>query len=310
MRRRGHLYPTLMLATALATTVLAISTASAQEEGAAAETPEPRGKLLWSDATFFRYNPLGLITSASLEYQYRLHDSEHPALSTNYLSVAFRPIVTPAFARLGATAEIMPLSLLRLGVGYELIPFFGAFGYLQSFQDAEADMWEDTLDDNADAGENYATFGRQLSFTGLLQAKAGPIAVRSKATLANVTFDLEGDDTVFFDPFLGIALPERGWYVVNDLDALYVGGRLVAGLRHTYIDSFIPDEPDDPNGPIHRLGPLIVYEIAGDGEGKLQAVKAVGLFQLYLKHRYRAGQEMTRWFPYTGIGIIVEGQLL
>lgn len=273
---------------------------------------QSKHSVVWRDATFFRYNPLGLITSAALEYRLRLYDSDHPLFAQNYVSAAATPVLTPAFTRLGGTVEVMPLSIVRLGVSYEYIKYFSTFGHLQSFEGPSADVSEATRDANEDAGDPYDGYGSQLSFTALLQAKVGPIAVRTKAVVGRLDYTLEDGDTVFFDPFLDILSPQEGWIWTNDLDALYVGNGFIVGLRHSAVDAIYPDMDgaEDPNGPIHRVGPLVVLQIAGDGEGVISNVSAVALLQLYLQHRYRAGQEISRALLYTGIGIIVEGSLL
>jgi len=207
----------------------------------------------------------------------------------------------------------MPLSLLRLGVQYEFIPYFGTFDYFQSFEDALAPVDDDSIEANGEDGQNYVTAGTQLSFTGLLQLKVGPIAARTKVLFGRVSYDVREGDAVFYDPFLDLMLPAEGWVVTNDLDVLYIAGDLVAGVRHSFLKSMVPlpaGTTDDPNNPIHRLGPLIVYKFAGDGEGAVTSVSALGLFQLYLVHRHRAGQSTSQAIPYTGVGVIVEGQLL
>ena len=47
----------------------------------------------------------------------------------------------------------------------------------------------------------------------------------------------------------------------------------------------------------------------GDDEGLLHKVSALGLFQWYLAHRYRAGQASSRLIPYLGVGVIMEGRI-
>lgn len=288
--------------------------ATAQETATETETEaevESRHSVVWTDTTVFRYNPLGMITAGELEYRLRLYNTSHPLFATNYVSLAATPILTPAFTRLGAKFEVMPLSVLRLGVRYEFIQYFGAFDYFQSFDDPLADVSEDTIEANGEANENYVTNGTQLSFLLLLQAKVGPIAVRTKATLFHNEYDVTEGDTVFYDPFTDIMLPASGWAFTNDLDALYLRERLVAGLRYTTVQTFLPgvETADDPNGPIHRIGPLVVYTVH-EGSGALESIKVLGLFQWHLTHRYRAGQEVTRALPYLGVGAIFAGRLL
>lgn len=278
-----------------------------------AHAQQGRSSVHWKDANVFRWNPLGLISAGEVEYRLRLYFHDHPALEQNYVSAALTPVLTPAFARLGGRVEVMPLTLLRLGVQYEFIPFFGNFDYLQSFDTPLAPVDDDAIEARGEAGENYSTTATQLSFTGLLQAKVGPIAARTKVVLGRVSADLREGDDYFYDSTLDLILPRDGWLITNELDVLYIGGRLVAGLRHTFLRSMLtlPEgTTDDPNNPVHRLGPLVLYQFAGDGEGALSSVSALGLFQVYLVHRHRAGQDVTRALPYIGVGILLEGRLL
>jgi hypothetical protein len=276
---------------------------------------QPKQQLVWSELAVVRANPLGLNFDGTLDYQLRLYQSDSDLFATNYVSLAAKPIVTPAFTRLGARAQIMPLSILKLGVHYEFIQYFGSFDYLQSFEDPTAEWDPDTIEANGEADGNYVTSGTQLSFTGLLQAKVGPIAVRTDFMLARTDYALEGNDDVFYDPYPDIMLAAEGWHWTNDADLLYMNGPLIAGVRHSLVASSLPDiEPeDDPNGPVHRLGPLVLYKFwqnNGEGPNAFDSMRALALVQWYLTHRFRAGQWSSQAIPYMGFGVVFQGRFL
>jgi hypothetical protein len=276
---------------------------------------QPAQQLVWNELAVIRANPLGLNFDGTLEYQLRLYQSDSDLFATNYVSLAAKPIITPAFTRLGARAEIMPLSILRLGVHYEFIQYFGSYDYLQSFEDPTAEWDPDSIEAGGDADENYTANGTQLTFQGLFQLKFGPIAARTQFKLARTNYALEGNDDVFYDPYTDIMLPADGWYWTNDADLLYIGDPLIAGIRHSVVASSLPGiEPeDDPNGPVHRLGPLILFTFwknASEGPNALESMRVLGLFQWYLSHRYRAGQWSSQAIPYTGIGVVLQGAFL
>ena len=264
--------------------------------------------MYWKDTTAIRYNPLGLVTAAELDYRLRMYNSG-ATLFNNYVSLAATPIVSPAYTRLGAKLEIVPLALLSLAAKYEYILYFGTFDFLQSFPDQRSEMSDDAIEANAEEDLNYATSGQQLSFIGLLQAKVGPIAVRNRYTLFNVNYDVNDGDTVFYDPFLDNVLPAEGWGHTNELDLLYLRKRLVAGLRWTHVKAFLDEVPDDPNEAQNRLGPLVLYEVYRKRKGGLTSIKVLGLFQWYLQHRYRRGQETTAALPMLAVGAIFEGRV-
>lgn len=290
----------------LALTVLLCSLFAAQT----ATAQQPRHRIVWKDTTAVRYNPLGLVTSPVVEYQLKMYDST-ATLFKNYISLAANPIVSPAYTRLGAKLEIMPLALLSLAVKYEYILFFETFDILQSFPDQNSDMSDTALEANGEAGEHYSTTATQLSFIGLLQAKVGPIALRNRVTLFQNEYDVNDGDTVVYDPFLDNVLPASGWGITNELDALYINRALIAGLRHTYTYAFIDEIPNDANQAQHRLGPLVLYEIfKRKPDAALNSIKLLSLIQWYVSHRYRSGQETTAALPYIGIGAILEGTLL
>ncbi len=287
--------------TVLLATLCVSSTASAQKTSPHA--------LVWKDTSAFRYNPLGIVTAAELEYRLRMYNKT-ASLFRNYVSLAATPILSPAYTRLGAKLEVVPLALLSLAVKYEFIQYFGGFDFLQSFPDQTADMSDAAIEANGEAGENYSTSGTQLSFIGLLQAKAGPIAIRTRATLFNVDMDLNEGDTVFYDPLLDNVLPASGWGITNELDLIYIKRALFAGVRHTFTRAFLDEVANDTNQAQHRLGPLILYEIfKRPDKSALNSIKLLGLFQWYLSHRYRSGQETTAALPYIGVGAILEGRL-
>lgn len=278
-----------------------------------ASTPavaQSRHSIHWKDTTAIRYNPLGLVSAAEVDYRLRMYMSPASILY-NYVSIAATPMISPAYSRLGGKLEIMPLALMSLAVKYEYINFFGTFDFLQSFPDQTADMSDAALAANGDADQHYATSGTQLSFIGLLQAKVGSVAIRTRATLFQNRYDVRDGDTVLYDPLLDNVLPADGWGITNELDGIYMKRALIAGVRYTYTKAFLDEVPNDTNQAQHRVGPLVLYEVfRRPPKSALNSIKLLGLFQWYVSHRYRSGQETTIALPYLGVGAILEGRIL
>lgn len=280
-------------------------TAAIAEEG-----PPAKHQVIWANTLVARVNPLGLLDLATLEYRLRLYPSENPALQNNYLGLAAKPMISPAFFRMGAALDLMPLSVLRLGVAYDFIHYFGTFGHMQSFPSADAAHDDDTIEKLGDDGENFAGKGVQLTLSGLLQAKIGPIAARSNFKAMRLDYVIEPGDTVFYEPLMDMMCQDEGWLVTNDADLLFISEfGLVAGVRYAIIKAFY-EKGDDPNGPTHRFGPLVKYEFYSNPGSGLSSVAAFVLANWWLKHRYRTGQKVSQGLPYLAIGLAIGGDVI
>lgn len=284
------------------------SVALASSTMASADDTQERHKVVFENITVGRVNPLGLVNVLNVGYHMKLYHHDSPLLAQNRFELVGRTLLSPAYVRVGAEAALMPLSILRVSAMAERIQYFGTFGHLQAFDDPGADYSDATLEALADDDAHEATGGTQFSINGLLQLKAGPIAVRSNFRLARVDYDF--DEVAFYDPILDLMSPTEGWFYTNDADLLYVSDAgLIAGIRYN-ISKAYHGADGDPNGSIHRVGPIVIWAFRERDQGMVQSVSALAVVNWYAAHRYRAGAETSRWVPMVALGAIVRGDLL
>jgi hypothetical protein len=288
-----------------------------------AAAAEPDERIVYRNLSMFRLNPLGLIDIGEVNYRHRLYGSDSVALKDNFFGVGLAPAVSPAFARLGIVAELQPASFLRLWGSYEFVRYFGMFNFLQSFPSATSDFSDTTLErlgalPDEDPARSYATSGRQLNLGATLQFKLGPVALRNLSRFMYADFDLREGDRVFYDILFDILAPDRGWYLNNDTELLYVTDfGLTAGVRYTVghawygPEHFAPGEDTsaNPNYPFHRLGPMVAYSFWKDRGGAFDNPTVLAVVNWWAQHRYRTGADVTQAFPLVLIGFSFTGDL-
>ncbi|MEZ4461677.1 MAG: hypothetical protein R3E66_18525 [bacterium] len=269
------------------------------------------GQLRWQSFSAAAYNPLGLVELVQVSYRKPLYLSQNPLFATNYAEAAVVGAATPAYGFVGLQAELQPLSILRLRARAEAIGFFGNFGHVARFNDVNADYSDTALDAIKEAGENSATTGTRWTLTALLQAAVGQVAVRSHLQGTYVNLDLGDGETLYYSPQFDYLIEDGGLFFQNDLDVVWLfESGLVAGARMNsswaVYSSEIADE--DPNGPAHRVGPLVAWPFF-EGSGRVKRATAIGLANWYVKHRWRAGEDTPAWLPYIAVGVQIEGDL-
>ena len=222
-----------------------------------------------------------------------------------------QPVLSPAYFRLGAGLVAQPLSILRLGVTYEYVNFFGNFNLLQSYPTPAANWSDSAIEEAGEAELNYSTAGRQLTLSALLQMKVGPIAARSNFRMMRFDTDVRDGDVVWYDQLLDYLLPANGWGLTNDADLLYITDfDLIAGLRYNVTTAFYDEGSEDPNEATHRIGPLISYTFSSDPGAVVDSLGGFMLINWYLSHRFRTGEDVSQAVPYFAIGMTVTGNLL
>ena len=261
-----------------------------------------------------RVNPLGLFTNLTFQLRYRLYESESPALKDNYIGLGPVAFASPALVRGGIGLEVQPLTVLQLSASFEGVHYFGGFDYLQSFPSPNTDASDETLEQLGEAGTNYSSSGTLITLGALLQAKVGPIAVRTNPRLFHFDQQLRDGDRVFYDPVLDITVPDGGWTLSNDADLLYLTGGFALGLRYTATHSYYGEEHFAPgevdlglNPTIHRLGPFLAYTFHDDPRRLFNTPTLVLISQWHLSHRYRAGQETSRAVPWVALAFQFKG---
>ena len=292
----------------LATTLCAPCAAAAEDKPPA---PLPERRLYLTDLTILRVNPMGLETQLRLGYQQKLYDAESLALRDNFLYGGTYVRLSPAAVRTAGVFEAQPASVLNLRFTVEYLRYFGTAGYLQSAPTADVDFSDSALADARDSA--YSTGGLHATFEPLLQAKIGPVAIRSRALLGYFDMDLRGGDRVWYEATLDAPLPGIGLTLANDLDVLYVTDfGLTAGLRYSMVAPRYTraQSPGDTDTSHHRLGLLAAYTFYDDGYTGFNKPTAVLITSWYLKHRYRTGEDVPRAVPYVIAGFAFTSDLL
>jgi len=293
-------------------------------------------RLMLSDLTLARYNPVGLETRARFGLQKKLYPSTSPATENNFVFIGLSPKLNPASAHIAAAVEIQPASIFNLRLAAGIQQYFGSFGYLQSFKTAASNYSDRRLAFNKDnpnaSTEPQAALIGHVSIHPMLQLKFGKIAVRALLQLDYWELDVRPLDVVAYEPTVDTLLPDGGWTLQTDTDVLYVTGTgLVAGLRHTWVHPFYEDRHFEnaaehervANDNAHqRIGFFGAYTLRDDGPSTFNKPTIVLIVSWYLFHKYRAGEPTilppdhmsadykSRVIPYVLLGFAFESDFL
>jgi len=280
---------------------------AAEEDGA--YVPAPAQRLWYSNATFARVNPLGLIDNYKLGLRSRLSTKDSVLLQDTYTFVGMNVMATPAYSRIGGYAEAQLLAVLRVFAQVDGVGYYGTFDQVQSFSDRTVRYSDQALSDSGDDAEPMT--GWVSTTGGTLRMKVGPIAVRSTAQVTRYDLALGDDGLYFYDQYWDRLAPDGGWMTLNDLDVLYVKGKLRLGLRHTFTDNL-----DGTGGRFdaalatHRLGPLFAWQFKDHAPGKRFNQPTVFVVaQPWLQHAYRTGDEQPAALPLIAAGFAFNGDL-
>jgi hypothetical protein len=163
--------------------------------------------------------------------------------------------------------------------------------------------------------------------------------------------------SVWYDILQDTVVPTRGWFAHIDSDLLFApeGAGLNIGVRHSYTQAFFGKSDFqntdfcasatggigvrgsatdgcgagnffDPNGPMHRIGPLIAYNIRESYHARFNAPTVFLAVQWWVSHRYRTGDRSAQEtmlgnstaaadyvasaMPYLALGFSFRGDLL
>jgi hypothetical protein len=284
----------------------------------------PRTRFVYRTLNVFRYNPLGLISDNHLAMRYRLFEPDSLLFSDTYVGLGITPTLSGGYSRIGVLAEVKPLALIRLWTKLEMTGYYGIFDHLQSFRTAGDDFSDGGLSllgelAEENSGRNYATWGFELTLGMDLQMKLGPIAARNLTRAVRGDYKLRGDDRLYYDPQYDVLAPNRGWFISNDTDLLYVSDfGLVAGVRANTAMPFYDashyrgvDPADAPlNGPTFRAGPLVAYTFFDDPGAWFNKPTLLAIVNWNIAHRWRTGADVHQAIPYALVGFIMVGDLL
>lgn len=300
---------------------LALAPRNAQAEEALPKLPERR--LMATSLTLLRLNPIGLESQLRAGYLQQLYQRpESRLLRDNFIygGAFFR--FNPASLRAAAVVELQPFSMLNLRATAEVLQFFGTFTFVQSRRTAQ-DPWDDaTLKANKTGPQgNYAASGVHVSFEPLLQAKVGPIVLRSRAFLGWFDLALERGDQVFYEATLDTLLPNRAWTFANDADVLTqipMGEALLtAGVRWSMVrPQYRPahvlanQDPEGIRNGHDRIGLLLAYTLWDRGASHFNRPTVVFNPAWYVDHRFRDGATGSRAMPYLMLGFAFTSDFL
>lgn len=283
----------------------------------------PERRLMLTNLTLVRWNPLGLESQVRAGYLHQLYQRPDSAvLRDNFLYAGTFLRFNPASLRAAAVVELQPFSMLNLRATAEVLQFFGTFTFVQSRRTA-ADPWDDATLKASKTGPqgNYASSGVHLSFEPLIQAKLGPIAVRSRAFLGWFDVSLQRGDQVFYEATVDTLLPNRAWTFANDADVLTqipmgeavltVGARWSA-VRPLYRAEHVlaTQDPEGMRNGHDRIGALIAYTLWDRGPSRFNRPTIVFNPAWYLDHRFRDGAAVSRAMPYLMLGFAFTADFL
>lgn len=304
--------------------------------------PPSGWRLMLSDLSVLRVNPIGIETRGRFGMQRRLYASKEDLSKNNFMFVGMYPKLNPASAHLALGGEFQPLSIVNVKATVEVQKYFGTFGFLQSFQTPDNNFSDQTLTDlETVAGkEPQSASVFHVGIAPLLQMKVGNIAIRALFQLDYWDMGIRNGDTVAYEATFDTLLPDRGWTLSTDTDVLYTGRPgLAVGIRHTWVHPFYKSrhfkdtnlsdmenaEASDRFGAVNahqRIGLFAAYTLRDRGPSRFNKPTVILVASWYLDHRYRTGAPdamrpderaddfTSRAFPYLLAGFAFESDLL
>lgn len=263
-----------------------------------APPPPKSDRLVFSDLTVFRLNPLGLETRARFGVQKRLYASDKAITQNNFRFIGVYPKLNPVSGHLAIGGELQPASILNIKAVVEVQKYFGILGYLQSFRTPSANYSDNRMNDLR--GTEQTSLVYHASFAPLLQLKVGPVAIRSLFQFDYWRLDIRDNDTVAYEATFDTLLPDNGWTISADTDLLFVGRPgLAIGLRHSWVKPIyraehfvdVGDEAqyDDDNAH-HRVGLFAALTLRDTPQVAFNKPTIVLIASWYLQHRWRTGR--------------------
>jgi hypothetical protein len=217
---------------------------------------EPGRRRELSETLAASVNNLGLQNVLELSWRRPLSASRNPLLSGAHTAFGVSHTLTPSYTRVGAWAQVSPLSVLDLRVGVEPTAYFGTFHSLMSFDSYGDSFTNDARDQRGGAG--FGTAGR-VYLSPTLKMKAGPVVAVAGADFEWWRSDARGP--LFYEPARDTLLKASGDQLLSTSSvllyerALGPRGQLAGGLIHqlTYVYAA-------PANKIQRLGVLVVRQ--------------------------------------------------
>ncbi|HEX2569773.1 MAG TPA: hypothetical protein VH877_09465 [Polyangia bacterium] len=280
--------------------------------------PIPLWRVVFNNAFFLRYNPLGLEDQLRAGAERLLYRSDKPIARDNFFFFGLAPRLNPAFVKVGPSIEIQPLSIFNLRVTAEYVNYFSSFGFVQSFTTPNADFSDSTLAARRDRGLNYITYGAHVIIEPLLQFRFGNIVVRNRASFEYWRLNLRANDSVWYEVTLDTLISRSGWVFSNDLDVLYLTKfGFTAGVRYSVVRPFYQQSDylagetlRVSNNEHQRLGPLLAYTFWDRPYTRFNRPTVVLIVNWYAEHRWRTGVDVNPGIPYIVVGFGFQSDVL
>ncbi|MEM9696232.1 MAG: hypothetical protein AAGA56_27045 [Myxococcota bacterium] len=290
--------------------------------------PHHKHRFTYRNLIGARVNPLGLTDRLQIGYRYQLSDSPETIFQDAYIAGLADIEVTPAFAYVGARLEYQPAAIFRVFGSYGLMAGFGTFNYLTSFNNASAEYDDATLqelrEDSALGPQNmYSAVGNRGQAGATFQFALGGLGFRNTGRFIYFGLPLENGDSVMWDAFLDILVPNKGWTFQNDADLLFLtdkfrlfdnNSRVILGVRHTLTHAIYRDvhrRGTNPDNGHQRVGPLFALRFIDEDTDQALAFNQVSAFlltQWWVEHRYRLRENHA--LPAITIGVQFQGDIL
>lgn len=283
----------------------------------------PKTQWAFANQLALRYNPLGLQEELYLGYKKKLYDapSSNLLFGKSYVWSGLITRASPQFFQGGGFIQTSPIAVLEINAAFLRTQALTDAGRLPSYYtQGTQDAVKRTASSRSPNGDIIGS-GWQASVQGRLQAKVGPIAIRSTHLFRYFELTLEGDrlqQDLFYDQTLDVLTPFKSWVYQNDNDLLYADDNnpWVLGARYTYVSPLTevtqPEVDADALYSIHRAGLLFAWKFDAPPEDGLEARRRhalIVLSQWHLSHPYRAGQSMNQMIPYFAIVYVLNGRI-
>lgn len=307
--------PVFCVVRVLTTLLLFLAPAGVVAEPVEAPSSPVVSRIVWSNQTSTRVNPLGLGNQTRLGFQRGLYVGENVLTRDNFWHVGGNLFLSPARLRVAAVAEVRPVSLLTLRASAGYTYYLGTFRAMQSRPSAQDDLSDAAMVANRNGPlGNYATFGTHVELEPTLQLAWGRWLMRDRAMWGWYNAALRAGDRVWRDPLLDVTVANNGWVFTNDVDVLYritTGPAMFAvGLRHALVRPFYPEEAsaETRNGQ-QRLGVLVAYTFFDRGDVVFDRPTLAVNVGRYLTHPYRAEPGLSAQNLFVTVGFAFHGQI-
>ncbi len=230
-------------------------------------------------------NPAGLQDTLEASWSRRISASPRVISRDAHVAWGVASRVTPAYVRVGAWAEIAPLSIFELRVGAEPTAYFGTFHSLLGFS-SYADRFDDEAR-KARSSEARAGAAGRVYAAPTLKARLGRLVFRSRA---EVEWWKAGSGPYFYEPARDTLLKSSGDGLVTTETLLLVevssrlGRKLLLGPVHDLTSVFAASRNRKQD-----VGLMIVCGIGSHTLGLHEPTLVAKAFR-YLEDPYKRGQ--------------------